>query len=162
MNFGAPKLSRLYVPTAAVITMLAVGFAAKAVGLRINVTPSLPDALYIISKSPGRGDVVSFCPPVIVPTLVDDASGKCGGKLPLIKRVAAVAGDRVEVKDDGVYVNGERIPNSMPLERDSIGRSLPRLRGAWMLGAGEIWVAGEHPQSFDSRYFGPISTSALL
>lgn len=138
-------------------------WVAKTEGWRINITGSLPGIVYKISKSPGVGDYVQFCPPWVVPTLPDAAPWEpaCQGKIPLIKRVVAVAGDRVVVDAAGVAVNGTRIPDSAPKTSTSSGLALPFAAGGYTLRDGEFWVAGEHPDSFDSRYYGEISAAAL-
>jgi len=52
-------------------------------------------------------------------------AGACpGGHEPLVKPVAAVAGDRVTVTALGIAVNGEPIAQSAPLDEDSAGRPL--------------------------------------
>jgi conjugative transfer signal peptidase TraF len=78
--------------------------------------------------------------------------------MPLIKRVVGVAGDLVTATDAGMEINGQSVPNSRPLDLDTQGRTLPHLRGSFTLKQGEIWAAGEHPNSFDSRYFGPVKS----
>jgi type IV secretory pathway protease TraF len=44
---------------------------------------------------------------------------------------------------------------------DTQGRTLPRYRGCVTLETSEVFVLGPHPQSFDSRYFGPIATTDI-
>ena len=69
----------------------------------------------------------------------------------------------VELSARGISVNGVLLPNTAPLSKDTKGRPLE----AWPFGRypvtpGTVWVASSyHPRSFDSRYFGPISTSAI-
>ena len=79
--------------------------------------------------------------------------------MPLIKRVVGVVGDLVTASDTGIKVNGQPVPNSRSLDLDTKGSALPYLRGVFILKQGEIWVAGEHPNSFDSRYFGPVKVT---
>jgi type IV secretory pathway protease TraF len=76
--------------------------------------------------------------------------------MPLIKRVVGVAGDLVTATDAGIDINWRPVPNSRPLDLDTKESALPHLRGSFRLKQGEIWAAGEHPNSFDSRYFGPV------
>jgi type IV secretory pathway protease TraF len=45
-------------------------------------------------------------------------------KLPLLKRVVALAGDMVSVSSSGVSINGQLLPNSAPLFDDEAGRPL--------------------------------------
>ena len=52
-------------------------------------------------------------------TLVDQPR-----KLPLLKRVVALAGDVVSVSSSGVSINGQLLPNSAPLFDDEAGRPL--------------------------------------
>jgi conjugative transfer signal peptidase TraF len=146
---------------------------ADAAGLRINHTASLPMGLWRIETpggAIGRGDIVSICPP---DTAVFRASrtrgympyGRCpGGYEPLLKPVAAVAGDVVTVTPGGLLVNGEALPYSVALAADSAGRPLPPHRtGSFTLAEGEFWlVSSFNGASFDSRYFGAVPVSLVI
>jgi len=137
-----------------VLSVLATfAIAAKSSGLVLNITGSMPGTIYKL----GHGEkysLASFCSPIPHPSI---GHGSCpDGSMPLIKRVVGVAGDLVTATDAGIDINGQPEPNSRPLDLDTLGRALPHLRGSFTLKQGEIWAAGEHPNSFDSRYFGPV------
>ena len=80
-----------------------------------------------------------------------------------MKPIAAVAGDHVEVTTNGIRVNGKLIPNSAAHFKDHRGRSLdPWPNGEYIVPAGSLWVVSDfNSWSFDSRYFGPISTTTV-
>ena len=142
------------VATILALLLLAVfAITAKAVGIVLNVTDSMPGIVYRLGHGE-IGSVIAFCSPIPHASM---GRGPCpDGSLPLIKRVAGVAGDVVTATDAGVEINGRPLPHSRPLDMDSNGKSLPHLRGVFRLKAGEIWAAGEHENSFDSRYYGPV------
>jgi conjugative transfer signal peptidase TraF len=136
-------------------------------GLRINTSPSLPMGLYIITAEAGA-DLVEFCPMEPFATLsivrgYRDPGACSDGAAPLLKPVIASAGDVVEVSARGISVNGALLPNTAPLTRDTKGRHLEAWpSGRYVVDPGTIWVASSyHPRSFDSRYFGPLSTAAI-
>ena len=136
-------------------------------GLRINTSPSLPVGLYIATTD-GSANLVEFCPaePFATLSLIrgyrDPGACRDGGA-PLLKPVIAKAGDVIELSARGISVNGVFLSNTAPLTRDTKGRPLD----AWPFGRvlvapGTVWVASSyHPRSFDSRYFGPLSTAAI-
>lgn len=135
-------------------------------GVRFNSTESLPAGLYIITT--GASNLVEFCPAKPFASLAIRRGyrrkGSClDGALPLIKPVVAQAGDSVEFSPSGIAVNGRLLRNSAPLAADSIGRPLgPWPFGRYRVASGTVWVASSYsPKSFDSRYFGPISTSVI-
>jgi len=145
--------------------IILAGFAAvMAAGAALTTrfayasTPSISVGWYAVEAlhSARRGDVVRFCPPLGLPHLRVGVTPCASGYTPLIKRVAAAEGDHVRVTDYGVYVNGSRLKGSMPLHVGRGGFALPQWRGEITLTANELWVYGYHPQSFDSRYFGPV------
>ena len=143
----------LYATLLALSVMAIVAIVAKSSGIVLNVTDSMPDMVYAVGHGE-KGSMVSFCAPISHPYM---GHGSCpDGSMPLIKRVVGVAGDRVTVTDAGIDINGQPLPNSIPLDLDTRGSALPHLRGSFRLKQGEIWAAGEHPNSFDSRYFGPM------
>lgn len=84
------------IPTGSMIPTLAVGdhiFVNKFIyGLRVPLT----NAWFVQWDAPERGDVIVFRYP---PDTSKD----------YIKRVVAVAGDRIAMRDDEVWVNGERL-----------------------------------------------------
>lgn len=76
----------------------------------------------------------------------------------LIKRVIAVAGETVEIKDDRVYINGR------PLAEDYIDRELLRNETlqAQVVPAQTVFVMGDNRgNSSDSRRIGPIPIAKL-
>jgi conjugative transfer signal peptidase TraF len=136
-------------------------------GLRINTSPSLPMGLYITTAD-SDANLVEFCPVEPFATLAIVRgyrdSGICSdGAAPLLKPVVAKPGDVVELSARGISVNGALLSNTAPLSKDTKGRPLePWPFGRYIVASGTVWVASSyHPRSFDSRYFGPISTSAV-
>lgn len=73
--------------------------------------------------------------------------------IPLVKRIAAVPGDRVCAAGDRILVNGHFAARRR--DRDLAGRRLPRWSGCRSVGEGELFLLGTAgPNSFDGRYFG--------
>lgn len=72
--------------------------------------------------------------------------------VPLVKRVGAVAGDRVCAIGEAVWVNGRHV--GARREVDGAGRRLPTWTGCRELAPGEYFLLMETPDSFDGRYFG--------
>ena len=80
-----------------------------------------------------------------------------------VKRVVALAGDRVTIDSGGVEVNGIRLANSAPLPCDGAGRPLKSyVLKDHILGSDEVLLMSDYnAASFDSRYFGPLSAEAI-
>ena len=78
---------------------------------------------------------------------------------PLLKRVAAIGGQRVCVADNRLYIDTTLMATA--LRHDAAGRALPSWSGCRPLGHGELLLIGDHAASFDSRYFGPVRTSSV-
>jgi len=136
-------------------------------GIRFNSSPSLPVGLYIIT-SDEHANLVEFCPGEPFASLsiargYRDQGVCADGAAPLLKPIVAGGGDVVDLSDRGISVNGRLLRNTVPLLKDSKGRELqPWHFGHYAVASGAIWVASSyHPRSFDSRYFGPVSTSAI-
>ena len=104
-----------------------------------------------------RGMLVEACPPAEDWLTEYLAPGPCpGGLKPIVKTVVAMAGDRVEVRVDGVHINGEWQPGSTRAAAD-----VPVVDGVFLLADDQVWLHSEHPRSLDSRVLGPISRSRL-
>jgi len=84
----------------------------------------------------------------------------CGdGYAPLVKPIAARAGDTVTLSQAGVAVNGKLLQNSKQYPKDGIGRPMPMVPfGTYAVLPGTVWVISSYNRfSFDSRYFGPVN-----
>jgi conjugative transfer signal peptidase TraF len=145
-------------------------WALCASGLRINGTRSEPVGIYwAVGTDLAKGDFLFALPPAEpVFALAKERAYLGPGPSPagtsgLIKQVAALAGDRVTIKDDGVWVNGVRLKNSAPRPADSAGRPLrPYYLNDYALGADEMLLMSDYsPASFDGRYFGPLKRTSI-
>ena len=152
------------------VAILVLCAAMRAAGARINTTKSIPLGLYWTSGAPmEKGAYVLFCPPERA--IFEEAkargylgAGFCpGGYGYLMKRVLAAKDDTVSVADDGVRVNGELLPLSVPRRADGAGRPIPRYpAGHRTLGDRELLLMSDvSATSFDGRYFGPIDQSQI-
>lgn len=161
-------LRRVGVAAAIAAIAAAAGWLA---GFRWNETESLPPGLWRISGAGGeaiKGRIAFFCPPA-TPAVLEAKErgymreGRCNGVEHLFKPIVAVAGDVVEVADDGIRVNGLEIPNSKPMRADGAGRAMPQLeRGTRVVEAGQAWAVSSYTAlSFDSRYIGPIDVASI-
>ncbi len=151
------------------VLLLCAGGGASRLGLTLNLTASLPRGVYQrVDPAPKRGSLVLVCLPESWAALARERGylgrGSCPGDTqPLGKRIGAVPGDEVEWASGGLRVNGRLLPKTTPLSRDSRGRPLPHLKKTRLeLSPREILVFTSHPKSFDSRYFGAISTSSVI
>lgn len=151
--------------------LLGCGLVASHVGLRINLTASMPRGIYRISpdSAPERGDLVTFC--LENPGYVALARergylrpGSCQNELePLLKLLVGTAGDHVYLTRDGVWLNGDLLPDSQVRIQDSLKRPLPptSLRSGRIPDGMALVMSNGHPGSFDSRYFGLVPLASL-
>ena len=76
-------------------------------------------------------------------------------------RVGAVAPQEVCITGRVVRIDG--VPSAAVLPADRWGRPLPSWQQCRRLEPGELFLLSvTNPASFDSRYFGPVSTSAVI
>lgn len=127
-----------------------------------NVSASVPTGLYAIHgrASLHVGERVAVEPPPTLRALLAER-GYLPTGVPLLKRIAAVSGQRVcrlgrEVSIDGQFVGAARA-------RDSRGRLLPVWAGCHVLRSGELFVMNPAaPDSFDSRYFRVLRSADVV
>ncbi len=120
----------------------------------LNLTASVPVGVYWRSQdAPRNGDFVV----VSLPSLYRDLADR-RGYIPrdrhLIKIIAAGAGELICRVGTRVWIAGHK--SVWAKDSDAAGRRLPAWHGCRVLKASEVFVLGSHPDSFDSRYFGPI------
>jgi signal peptidase I len=103
-----------------------------------------------------RGDIAVFTPPV-------DWAQEDG--TPFIKRVIGVGGDKVEVRDGEVYVNGTALVEPY-LFADTPGdppEPTVASQESWTVPDGELFLMGDHrANSADSRSFGTVPISHII
>lgn len=80
--------------------------------------------------------------------------------VPLVKRVAAVPGDRVCGVRGAIFINGTFVGTRAA--RDARGRPMPWWNGCVVLGRGAYFLLMESPASFDGRYFGPTRRADII
>jgi conjugative transfer signal peptidase TraF len=140
--------------------VLGLGFS----GIRLNIASnSLPSGLYRIVPAYSGSDLL-ICPTGVAEKVSIERQYRaksfgCGdGYAPLLKPIAAWAGDTVTVNEGGVAVNGMLLANSKQYPKDGIGRPMPLIPfGTYSVPPGTVWVISSYNRfSFDSRYFGPI------
>ncbi|MBB5217517.1 S26 family signal peptidase [Parapusillimonas granuli] len=87
--------------------------------------------------------------------------GYLPARVPLLKRVGAVAPQHVCIIGDQLRIDG--VPVAAVLSADRLGRALSVWQPCRPLADGELFLlSATHPASFDSRYFGPTSASAVI
>ncbi len=104
---------------------------------------------------------------IVLTTLPPDAAalaaqrGYRPARVPLLKRVGAVAPQ--EVCTAGGVVRIDDVPSATVLPADRWDRPLPSWQQCRRLEPGELFLLSvTNPASFDSRYFGPVSASAVI
>jgi type IV secretory pathway protease TraF len=121
----------------------------------------MPEGLYIraIWDEPAVGKIVTFPAP---PSVVDYARRRgYSGELPLlVKPLMAGPGDHVCVTDH-LTINGQWI--APVLDHAPDGSPLPRWQKCMILGTDQWFAyAPRIPDSFDSRYYGPVQEASIV
>jgi conjugative transfer signal peptidase TraF len=126
-----------------------------------NASASAPVGLYRIEpRAPvRRGDMLVAWAPQGARWLAASRH-YLPANVPLVKRVAALEGDRVCAIGSAIRINGRRVATR--LKRDSRARPMPWWSGCRSLGAGEYFLAGDSVRSFDGRYFGITKARDLV
>jgi conjugative transfer signal peptidase TraF len=158
---------RYAVATAIAASAFAVSFVVIALTDPLprviwNASASAPIGLYRIhpDNDAPTGALVAVTPPEPLARWMS-ARGYLPEGLPLLKHVAAKAGQRVCRIGDVVSVDARPVANARA--RDGQGRPLPVWQGCRTLRAGELLLLNPaHPDSLDGRYFGPLLASAVI
>ncbi len=125
----------------ALYAFLAVTMAALFVLIHftLNLSPSEPIGLYRPTRGAfKRGALVLLRDP--------------------LKRLVATPGDVIRTSPEGTYVNGQLIPNS-GIPTGTPYRPYPFT--TFRLAPDQYWTLGDHPLSYDSRYYGPVPGSLI-
>jgi conjugal transfer pilin signal peptidase TrbI len=109
--------------------------------LTLNQTQSLPYHAFFCIKGlkVRRGDLVCL----------KGHESDYAGDLSLTKRLAGLPGDSIALKDGQIVVAGRKVGRMQSHTQD--GKPLHPLQSR-VVPEGMVFVAGDHPRSFDSRY----------
>lgn len=147
---------------AGIAAILVSAFIHPRPVLVYNPSPSVPIGFYLLAAPEAlvRGDLVLAPLPDPIHTWADKR-GYVPATVPVLKQVAALAGDEVCATGPTVRINGQTVATR--LRSDRAGRGLPWWEGCRRLTSGEVFLfnAASH-QSFDGRYFGVTKRTAII
>jgi signal peptidase I len=142
----------------AVILYFGISFAVQAVHVEgLSMYATLDDNDYLIANkidyrlhAPQRGDIIILRPP-------SDNSKD------FIKRVIALPGEKLLIRDSIVYINGHRLDEPyLPEAWTAINNWPPDGTDGRVMKSNEYFVMGDNRnRSQDSRIFGPISRDRI-
>jgi conjugative transfer signal peptidase TraF len=146
----------------ATMAMIITAFIHPLPRLIWNASASVPVGLYRLHlpSSPMVGELVAIQPPKELGSYLAARHYLPRG-VPMLKHIAAVAGQRVcrtgtRITADGKYLGDAR-------SRDRLGRPLPVWAGCRLLSPGDVFLMnGDVPDSFDGRYFGPLPAVTII
>lgn len=125
-----------------------------------SMEPNFHDKEYLIVdeisyrlNNPKRGDIIVFRYPR-------------NPQEYFIKRLIGLPGEKIQIRDGGVYITNSEHPEGFKLEEDYLGDGVKTYgfsEDVTTLGADEIYVLGDNRNaSKDSRTFGPVNKSFLI
>lgn len=146
-------LAMLGLPAAA-LGLLAASATQMPKLVVLNESPSLPRGLYVraMDQVVNRGAIVAVAQPDRARAYLAGLGMPAG--VPLLKRVAAMGGDVACAAGGAVHLPDRVLPVQ---SHDRLGATLPVWRSCERLPADDVFVVGDSANSFDSRYFGPVS-----
>ncbi len=130
-----------------VLGVLVLAAVVSTRWVRLNLSPSVPVGVYRLARlAPplARGTLVVLPVPVAVRPWHRAWA-------PLLKPVAAVAGDEVCVQERTLWVAGASYG---PVYATAQGQVLPQLAGCQTVPEAHVLLASDAPRSLDGRYFG--------
>lgn len=154
----------------ALLLVMIVGIGLVALPSRLwatakliyNPSSSAPLGWYLVQATTDihRGEFAVVRLPAPIAALADERK-YLPKTVPLLKSVAAVAGDQVCEQQGVVQINDAVVARS--LQRDGSGRELMAWTGCQKLRAGDLFLLGTtNDASFDSRYYGPLFASSVI
>lgn len=149
--------------TILLLSLLIAGFAGSFLPGRISVTltPSVKHRVWWLSKDTSyvrHGQYVLFHLPssslagMSVPETVIT-----GQDIRVIKRVGCDEGEELKRKGRDFYCGEEYLGQAK--ERSQQGEPLTPFPFSGKIPSGKVFLVGDHPDSFDSRYFGLVEKS---
>jgi len=166
MNRLAHRILLALVATLGVAALAGPALHAPAARWVYNPSDSVPRGWYRIEAQRASTDALQVGNIVLARLPARAAAlaaqrGYLPARVPLLKRIGAMALQRVCVVGRTVYVDD--VPVALAREADGLGRGLPLWSHCRALRDGELFLlSATNPASFDSRYFGPIDAAVVL
>ena len=127
-----------------------------------NASNSVPIGLYRLQPVTKLTvtELVAVKPPDLLAAFLD-LNGYLPLGVPMLKRVLALPGQTICRNGLTIVIDGIDVGQAQ--ERDRRGRPLPVWQGCRVIAAGNVFVMNwQSADSLDSRYFGPLPTSAVI
>lgn len=126
------------------------------VGIDTQRNPSNPFRLYLhckLDRNYTPGTYAAF-PMIGFAPLIPDGTI-------FVKRIGATEGDRIELTQNVLSVNGRPVATVNPIILAKAGLAASRLEGVEVVPSGFALMLGASPDSFDSRYYGLVPVNRL-
>jgi conjugative transfer signal peptidase TraF len=124
-----------------------------------NDSDSIPKGFYWVEKRPPAINEIAILKPPEWAAVIADQRRYLPKNAWLLKPIAASEGT---VCRFGEYIFLDGFVVAKALKNDKSGRALPVWKGCKLLGEREVFVLSKHRDSFDSRYFGPVSMGLII
>lgn len=148
--------------TLALCGTLALGMTSEAPLILYPITPSLAPGLYVRTfESPKVGMIAAFRVPEAAKRYKASIGEDVHGDFLFMKPIVAGPGNHVCQRLNGIYVNGVLMASAASQNRAN--RVPPTWRSCRQMANDEFFAMSTYvPNSFDSRYFGPIRLSQMM
>jgi conjugative transfer signal peptidase TraF len=151
-------------------SLILIGFIAVVVGalktagyhITYSATASMPRGFYLVvpTSKIKRYDIVEFMPPAAVHGFIKEHRWVPKSGL-IIKYVFAVPGDDVCIRNNAIWINGQKI--GAVYRFYAFGKLLPQTKICGKLGEDQyLLLSTRKKRSFDGRYFGAVSSRSIL
>ncbi len=157
-----PRITALLLTVVGLVLLIETSFVRPTPRLVYNASDSVPVGWYRIGSTDALhvGGIVLARLPAASAAFAA-RRGYLPMRIPLLKRIGAMAPQVVCVRDGIVRIDSIRV--AVTLAVDGSGRRLTAWTHCRRLRAGELFLLSTtNPASFDSRYFGPVNTSAVI
>jgi conjugative transfer signal peptidase TraF len=158
----------------AIVAVVAIGFPAyfgigellRTSDLRLNLSKSVPVGMYYRTTKTARYAAICLSREQLAPAIaagIDLRPGECQntGLQPILKPVFEATMDNpIRLAAEGFYVDEKLLSNTAPKKVSLAGKPLTHADfGRYHFG---YWAISDFsPDSFDSRYFGPIAPEQI-
>ena len=145
-----------YITSFCLLSVAVLVFTHLGYRLSINTTQSVLPGIYLITPAiPSHGDLAAVMIPDKARFRYQDRPWLPPPDVPQLKRVVAVEGDNVCVKEGVVSINGTVIVTIRQMDSEKL--PLWPLPYCDTLTQGWYFFINQPDLSFDSRYYGPLS-----
>lgn len=156
-DLSGRNVLRLAIATVVGVALLSFASARWAIGIDSQKVHCLPWTVYFIEKGTPpliKGEYYGFLATGLEPVFPDDGR--------MLKQLAAVPGDTVDISERGIAINGQLYGPMNPAVLEKVHGTRDVHPHSYVVPAGQLLFLATGESTYDGRYWGTVAQERVI